>query len=95
MANRTAHEILQSLTLPEGFTYEAIGFTEDGWVLSAPSGDDLEVGTVNDDTEEREGYAWQEYEGPMEEGDLINYGGGPTEEEFRTVLSTFIGRHAA
>ena len=93
--NRTVQEILQSLTLPEGFTYEAIGFTEDGWILSAPSGDDLEIGTVNDDTEERAGYAWQEYDGSIEDGNLVNAGGGPTEEEFRVVLSTFIGRHAA
>lgn len=95
MANRTTHEILQSLTLPEGFEYEAIGFTEDGWILTAPSGADLEISTVEDDVEAREGYAWQEYEGSMEEGDLINYGGGPTEEEFIIVLASFIGRHAA
>ena len=90
MANRTTHEILQSLTLPEGFEYEAIGFTEDGWILSAPSGDDLEVGTIEDDTEERAGYTWQEYEGFVEEGNIIAYGGVPTEDEFIAVLMTFI-----
>lgn len=90
MANRTAHEILQSLTLPEGFTYEAIGFTEDGWILSAPSGDDLEIGTVNDDTEERAGYAWQEYDGSIEDGNVTDAGGGPGEGEFIAILMTFI-----
>lgn len=90
MTNRTTREILQSLALPEGFKYTAINFTEDGWILSSPDGVDLEIGTIEDDMVERAGYAWREYEGPMEEGGIINYGGVPTEDEFVAMLTTFI-----
>lgn len=86
----TAQQILQSLTLPEGFDYEPIGFTTDGWVVMAPNGAELEFGTVTDDAENFEGYTWQEYADGMEEGNVTDAGGDDSEAAARKRVNDFI-----
>lgn len=87
----TVQEILQSFVFPEGFEYEAIGFTEDAWVITAPNGAELEIGTDTDDPRDFEGYTWQSYDTDgMEGGNLTGTGGTTAEEGARGQVIKFV-----
>lgn len=87
----TAQQIIESHTLPEGFEYDAIGFTADGWVLTAPNGAEFELGTFDDNPEGAESYTWQTYDTDgAEGGNIIDCGGTSSEDEARGKLTAFI-----
>ena len=89
----TAQQIIESSTLPDGFEYEAIGFTEDGWILTAPNGAELEFGSSTDDVDDFEGYSWHEYSDGMENGNITDAGGNRSEESARERVNAFISEN--
>lgn len=86
----TAQQIIEASEMPMGFTFEAIGFTADGWVITGPTGHELEIGTDTDDAEDFTGYTWQAYDTDgMEGGNILHTGGSPLESVARTILDLF------